>query len=502
MGEMIGIRQAAIVLAVVAVVGGAFAGVASAQSGVSDRIVVDASGNGDYTSIQAAVDNASTGTTIEIEPGEYSEAVTVGTSNLTIVGTPGEDRPGPGEDAPVMNGTGSDAPAVTLGAGVEDVRIEGLVMEDYRAGATFVNGVDAGDHEDVVIAHNRIEAHSGVGVVASDGTTLSDVRVTANVVDVTANGVLSKTVDDGSPAVIENLTIERNAFTGGVNGIYLVGSSAGDQRAVSITNNTFQNVDVGVELDTEMNASAVTVRANAFDETDSYGVQNRNTAANVDATHNDWGAPSGPYNPTTNPGGAGERVSANVEYDPWDTRYVELGSASGGSGQNVTVPVTVHSDDIAGYELEISYDPSVVRPVGISDGEFERPVSHIDESHGLINITAAQATSASAPTVAQITFEVVGEVNDTATIEVDSGESAVFGTNGTELDAAYGQSTVSVDLLGDVDDDGRVTAGDAVLLQRHLVGESVAIDESAADVDADGDVDAGDVLALQKRLVA
>jgi len=80
--------------------------------------------------------------------------------------------------------------------------------------------------------------------------------------------------------------------------------------------------------------------------------------------------------------------------------------------------------------------------------------------------------------------------------------SAVFDENGTELDMVYGESTVNVDLLGDADDDGTVDAGDAVLLQRSLVGEPVDIDTDAADVDTDGDIDAGDVLALEKRLVA
>jgi hypothetical protein len=37
----------------------------------------------------------------------------------------------------------------------------------------------------------------------------------------------------------------------------------------------------------------------------------------VDAESNWWGHPSGPYHPTFNPSGLGDRVSDNVDFDPW-----------------------------------------------------------------------------------------------------------------------------------------------------------------------------------------
>ncbi|MCG2826861.1 MAG: right-handed parallel beta-helix repeat-containing protein, partial [Thermoplasmatales archaeon] len=52
-----------------------------------------------------------------------------------------------------------------------------------------------------------------------------------------------------------------------------------------------------------------------------YGVCNYNSESGyqINATYNWWGDSSGPYHPTTNPGGTGDQVSDNVIYNPWQT---------------------------------------------------------------------------------------------------------------------------------------------------------------------------------------
>ncbi len=60
-------------------------------------ITVSASGDGDYISIQEAVDNARPGDTIMINPGIYKERVTVKTPNITIIGSNSDFRDSLGE---------------------------------------------------------------------------------------------------------------------------------------------------------------------------------------------------------------------------------------------------------------------------------------------------------------------------------------------------------------------------------------------------------------------
>jgi hypothetical protein len=48
-----------------------------------------------------------------------------------------------------------------------------------------------------------------------------------------------------------------------------------------------------------------------------YGVFNEDPAVPVAAENNWWGDPTGPYHPTQNPGGLGDRVSDFVLFVPW-----------------------------------------------------------------------------------------------------------------------------------------------------------------------------------------
>jgi len=49
----------------------------------------------------------------------------------------------------------------------------------------------------------------------------------------------------------------------------------------------------------------------------SYGVMNEDAAVTISAQHNFWGSSLGPYHPVLNPGGTGDWVSDNVDFDPW-----------------------------------------------------------------------------------------------------------------------------------------------------------------------------------------
>ncbi|GBC63629.1 hypothetical protein DENIS_4627 [Desulfonema ishimotonii] len=57
----------------------------------------------------------------------------------------------------------------------------------------------------------------------------------------------------------------------------------------------------------------------------------------INAQHNDWGDPSGPYDPSDdrasgglyNPDGKGDRVSDNIDYEPWGILSVEKGDVNG-----------------------------------------------------------------------------------------------------------------------------------------------------------------------------
>ena len=55
---------------------------------------------------------------------------------------------------------------------------------------------------------------------------------------------------------------------------------------------------------------------NIYDNTE-YGIEIQNTLYAINATHNWWGDPSGPYHPVENPSGKGDYITSNVNFKPW-----------------------------------------------------------------------------------------------------------------------------------------------------------------------------------------
>ena len=71
-----------------------------------------------------------------------------------------------------------------------------------------------------------------------------------------------------------------------------------------------------------------------------YGVTNTSSLLTVDADSNWWGDASGPYHPTANPTGQGNRVSDYVDFDPWLTDSVQW---VGVEEQPIVKPVEDHT---------------------------------------------------------------------------------------------------------------------------------------------------------------
>ena len=104
---------------------------------------------------------------------------------------------------------------------------------------------------------------------------------------------------------------------------------------ISIANNDIQNAGYGVKIenfgaaDPTLMVTTTTINWNNIYGNTEYGVENTINPAVVDATVNWWGDISGPEHDVewgtypANPGGTGDKVSDNVNYEPWLTRLFE-----------------------------------------------------------------------------------------------------------------------------------------------------------------------------------
>ncbi|UCH88317.1 MAG: right-handed parallel beta-helix repeat-containing protein [Thermoplasmata archaeon] len=90
----------------------------------------------------------------------------------------------------------------------------------------------------------------------------------------------------------------------------------------SITHNKiYSNIFYGIVL--EQSSANNEVHYNNISSNTLGGIQVNDAASKVNATRNWWGDSSGPFHPTTNPSGTGNRVSNNVIYNPWLKKKLE-----------------------------------------------------------------------------------------------------------------------------------------------------------------------------------
>ncbi|TMT85828.1 PKD domain-containing protein [Haloterrigena sp. H1] len=222
-------------LAVLMSVFAGFAGTAAAVDESTADIVVDDDGTGDYTTIQAALENATDGDTIYVKEGTYRAvddsygmmgllAVgVVNTPNVSVVGAPGATIDGTqstSATAPGDLGIGINATGVTVdgfqfaNVGMFDVYV-GTGISGTAVNNSFSTGVSTDDSASSLDATNNYWGTTNTteieSMISGSGTTTYDPYLTS---DPTANQ--PPVADAGANqtvAVGANVTLDASAST-------------------------------------------------------------------------------------------------------------------------------------------------------------------------------------------------------------------------------------------------------------------------------------------------
>jgi hypothetical protein len=172
---------------------------------------------------------------------------------------------------------------------------------------------------------------------------------------------------------------------------------------------------------------------------------------------------------------------------------LSIGSASGFAGSSISVPITADyaAATPGDAQLTITYDPNLLTPTNtpVSPGTADSGWSFVSnvKSPGILNIAmfnpAGLTISGSAQQIATINFT----VNTTpgaptiASPNIDLSAAILGNTNITNLT----NGNFTLNLLGDVNGDGKVTGADAILISQYVVGITTltAAQQAAAEVD-------------------
>jgi hypothetical protein len=227
-----------------------------------------------YPTIQAAINASSSGDTIMVAAGEYEAFSVEGKANISIIGAEGA--------------TVTTANLIEVGPLPGDTWVMAAVFDSENINIEGINFDGTGVNATNVVV--------GIAYVDSSGT----------IAGLTVQNVIST-----------NLT----ALTAGVAIIGDVGISTVEMTGATISNND----DTGIYV---VSNSTQEIHFNKIVGNAGFGVVN-DGGGTVDATYNWWGAASGPYHPITNPGGMGNAVSDNVNFEPWLEGVTETITNSG-----------------------------------------------------------------------------------------------------------------------------------------------------------------------------
>jgi hypothetical protein len=129
--------------------------------------------------------------------------------------------------------------------------------------------------------------------------------------------------------------------------------------------------------------TSLVAQNNSITGNTSYGMYSDITYLTVDARNNWWGAQSGPYHPSLNPGGAGNEVSDNILFSPWTGMYgVSVEPAYTITNCSTMKTVTFHiertgttADEVRGYEVKFTLDNTKATAGNFVEGNYLKSVA-------------------------------------------------------------------------------------------------------------------------------
>ena len=128
-----------------------------------------------------------------------------------------------------------------------------------------------------------------------------------------------------------------------------------------------------------------------------------------------------------------------------DSTTLSLSSAEAESASDtVTVTLAADASDVAGYQANVTFDPSVVQVQRVSGADYSDPVQNVDNEAGWVFLTQSQANGVDDPQLATITFEIVGSAGERSTLSFVESDTRINNGAGEHVDATLDSGAISV----------------------------------------------------------
>ncbi|PSP39452.1 hypothetical protein BRC71_02470 [Halobacteriales archaeon QH_7_65_31] len=125
----------------------------------------------------------------------------------------------------------------------------------------------------------------------------------------------------------------------------------------------------------------------------------------------------------------------------------------------VTTTLATTADGVAGYQANVTFDPSVVRAQSATGVDMNDPIVNVNNEQGWVFLTQSAANGTDAPTLAQITFETVGETGSETSLEFVREDTLVNDVESENVSVDYQTQSVAVTDGGAIGVDAATATG-------------------------------------------